>query len=198
MCFQRLIQKTPIVIFLFFSLIILYIDINYFYQNPFEDWTLKENNMKTLIMLSAIPASGKSTWAKEYQRTHPNTYIVSSDDIRVEICGTYQDHSRQAEVWALFEKRIHEYGARENATVILDALNDVNTVRLKYLKGATEFDKKILVLFPSTLEKSQKYNGQREEEVRVPPDILIGLFNKFEAPNQEVLDLVDEVIEVNW
>ena len=154
--------------------------------------------MKTLIMLSAIPASGKSTWAKEYQETHPNTYIVSSDDIRVEVCGTYLDHTRQDEVWALFEKRIHEYGAIENATVILDALNDVNPVRLKYLSTTPEFDKKILVLFPSSLEKSQKYNGMREKDVRVPSDILVGLVNKFEAPNEEVLKYVDEIIEVEW
>ncbi|MBO6280583.1 MAG: AAA family ATPase [Bacilli bacterium] len=155
--------------------------------------------MKTLIMLSAIPASGKSTWAKEYQQNHPNTYIVSSDEVRMEVChGNYHDHTHQKEVWELFEKRIHEYGAIDNATVILDALNDVNPVRLKYLSTTPEFDKKILVLFPSTYEKSKKYNGMRDEEVRVPEDVLIGLYNKFEEPNDEVLSYVDEVIEVNW
>ena len=155
--------------------------------------------MKTLIMLSAIPASGKTTWAKEYQENHPNTYIVSSDDIRMEVTnGDYQDHTKQKEVWDLFEKRIHEYGAIDNATVILDALNDVNIVRLKYLSTTPEFDKKILVLFPATLEKSRFYNNQRKIEVRVPDPILEALVNKFEAPNQEVLDLVDEVREVEW
>ena len=155
--------------------------------------------MKTLIMLSAIPASGKTTWAKEYQQAHPNTYIVSSDDVRMEIThGDWQDHSHQKEVWELFEKRIHEYGAIENATVILDALNDVNPVRLKYLTTTPEFDKKILVLFPSNYEKSKKYNGMREVQVRVPEGVLVELVNKFEPPSQEVLDLVDEVITIKW
>lgn len=155
--------------------------------------------MKTLIMLSAIPAAGKSTWAKEYKETHPNTYIVSSDEVRMEVChGSFQDHTHQKEVWELFEKRIHEYGAIENATVILDALNDVNEVRLKYLSTTPEFDKKILILFPSTLQKSQKYNGERNEAVRVPGDVLVDLVHKFEPPSQEVLDLVDEVREVRW
>ena len=150
-------------------------------------------------MLSAIPASGKTTWAKEYQENHPNTYIVSSDDIRMEVThGDYQDHTKQKEVWELFEKRIHEYGAIKNATVILDALNDVNVVRLKYLQNTPEFDKKILVLFPSTMEKSQYYNSQRKANVRVPEPILEALVNKFEEPNQEVLDLVDEVQTVTW
>ena len=155
--------------------------------------------MKTLIMLSAVPAAGKSTWAKEYQKNHPNTYIVNSDEVRMEVTnGDYRDHTRQKEVWELFEKRFHEYGAIDNATVILDALNDVNEVRLKYLKQATEFDKKILVLFPTTLNKSQKYNGERKEEVRVPENILVELYNKFEEPNEEVLALVDEVQTVVW
>ena len=156
--------------------------------------------MKTLIMLSAIPASGKSTWAKEYQDTHPNTYIVSSDEVRMEVThGDFQDHSKQKEVWELFEKRIHEYAnLNDDVTVILDALNDVNPVRLKYLSTTPEFQKKLLVLFPNSLEKARKYNNLREVAMRVPDDILIGLVNKFEQPNEEVLKYVDEVREVEW
>ena len=156
--------------------------------------------MKTLIMLSAIPASGKTTWAKEYQRTHEHCYIVNSDDVRMEVTnGNYQDHTRQKEVWELFERRIHEYALLdENVTVILDALNDTNEVRLKYLSTTPEFDKKILILFPSTYEKSRKYNGERDPNCRVPENILVGLVNKFENPNEEVLRLVDEVHTINW
>ena len=156
-------------------------------------------DMKTLIMLSAVPAAGKTTWAKKYQEEHPNTYIVNSDDIRMEVThGDYQDHSKQKEVWELFEKRIHEYGAIPDSTVILDALNDVNEVRIKYLSTTPEFDKKILILFPSTLDKSKFYNDQREVEVRVPDPILELLVNKFEEPSEEVLKLVDEVRTIKW
>ena len=155
--------------------------------------------MKTLIMLSAIPASGKSTWAKRYKEEHPNTYILNSDEIRMEVTGgNYLDHSRQKEVWELFERRIHEFGAIPDSTIILDALNDVNEVRLKYLTTTPEFDKKILVMFPSTMERSQKFNSYRKEEVRVPDGILEMLVNKFEKPNEEVLSLVDEVRYVYW
>ena len=156
--------------------------------------------MKTLIMLSAVPAAGKTTWAKKYQEEHENVYIINSDDVRLEITGgNYQDHSRQKEVWELFERRIHEYAKLgDNVTVILDALNDVNPVRLKYLSTTPEYDKKILVLFPTTLDKSMKYNGERPWPNKVPDDILIQLNNKFEEPSKEVLDLVDEVITIKW
>ena len=155
--------------------------------------------MKTLIMLSAVPASGKTTWANKYRSEHPNTYIVNSDDIRMEVThGDYQDHSHQKEVWELFERRIHEYGMIDGVTVILDALNDTNEVRMKYLATTPEFDKKILILFPSCLDKSRKYNNLREEEVRVPDPILVNLVNKFEEPSDEVLSLVEKTVAITW
>ena len=151
-------------------------------------------------MLSAVPAAGKTTWAKNYQKEHDNVYIINSDDVRLELTnGNYQDRSKQKEVWELFEKRIHEYANKaEDVTVILDALNDVNPVRYKYLSTTPEYDKKILVLFPTTLENSQKYNGERAWPNKVPDDVLVMLNNKFEEPSEEVLALVDEVITVKW
>ena len=154
--------------------------------------------MKTLIMLSAFPASGKSTWANKYKATHDNVVILNSDDIRMEIThGDYQDHSHQKEVWELFEKRIHEY-AKDGTTVILDALNDTNEVRLKYLTTTPEYDKKILVMFPSSKERSVKYNGLRDVEVRVPDFILEGLINKFEEPSKDVVSQINELRYVYW
>ena len=156
--------------------------------------------MKTLIMLSAVPAAGKTTWAKKYQAEHANVFIISSDDVRLEVTGgDYQDHSKQKEVWELFEKRIHEYANKaDDVTVILDALNDVNPVRYKYLSTTPEYDKKILVLFPTSLEKSLEYNSQRVWPNKVPDDILVALNNKFEEPSPEVLSLCDEVLTFAW
>lgn len=157
--------------------------------------------MKKLIMLSAFPASGKTTWAKNYKEEHKNekVFILNSDEIRLELTGgNYHDRSKQAQVWETFDARIHEIGKIDDVTLILDACNDVNAVRLKYLKGTPEFDYKVLVMFPSTLERSKKYNGRRPEEVRVPDNVIDMMFEKFEQPNDEVLALVDEVIEVRW
>ena len=151
-------------------------------------------------MLSAVPAAGKTTWAKKYQAEHENVFIINSDEVRIEVTGgDYHDQSKQKQVWELFEKRIHEYANKgDNITVILDALNDVNPVRYRYLSTTPEYDRKILVLFPTTLDKSQEYNSQRAWTNRVPEDVLVTLVNKFEEPSKEVLDLVDEVITVRW
>ena len=155
--------------------------------------------MKTLIVLSAMPGSGKSTWAKNYQKEHPHTLIVSSDDIRYELTGQMQDFSRQKEVWELFSLRIHEYAKKfDDVTVILDALNDLNLLRRKYVNDNHEFDKYILVLFPRTLEQIRYYNKQRNECSIVPDDQLEILVNKWEEPSQDIINLFNEIIEVRW
>ena len=155
--------------------------------------------MKTLIVLSAMPGSGKSTWANGYQKEHPHTLIISSDQIRYELTGQMQDFSKQKEVWELFSLRIHEYAKRyDDVNVILDALTDLNVLREKYVKENPEFDKYVLVLFPRTLEQIRYYNKQRQESSIVPDDQLELLINKWEEPSPQIKELFDEIIEVRW
>lgn len=153
--------------------------------------------MKTLIVLSAFPGSGKSTWCKKYLETHPNTYVISSDEIRFELTGQYQDFSKQKEVWELFEKRIHEYAnINDDVTVILDALCDLNNLRINYAKNSPEYDKHILVWIKKDFKEIIKYNKERSQEHWVPDDILLALYHKFEAPSEEAKSYYDEVIEI--
>ena len=155
--------------------------------------------MKTLIVLSAPPGSGKSTWAKLFAGSHPNTYIISSDAIRYELTGQMQDFSKQKEVWEIFEQRIHEYAKLgDDINVILDALCDLNSLRVKYVKENPEYDRYVLVLFPHSLEEIEYLNKQRKKENIVPDEVVLALYKKFEEPTKEVLDLFDEVKEVKF
>ena len=155
--------------------------------------------MKTLIVLSAMPGSGKSTWAKKYQEEHPHTLIISSDAIRYELTGSTQDFSKQNEVWELFSYRIHEYANKyDDVTVILDALNDLNVLREKYVKENPEYDRYELVLFPRTLEEIRFYNKQRSDTAIVPDDQLEMLINKWEEPSEEVIKLFNTIHEIRW
>ena len=155
--------------------------------------------MKTLIMLSAMPGSGKSTCAKAYQEAHPHTLIVSSDAIRYELTGETQDFSKQKEVWELFSLRIHEYAKmHDDVTVILDALTDLNMLREKYVKENPEFDEYVLVLFPRTVEQIRFYNKQRKETSIVPDQQLEVLIKKWEEPTEEIRKLFGRIEEVHW
>lgn len=151
--------------------------------------------MKTLIVLSAVPGSGKSTWANKYQKEHKNTYIISSDEIRKEITGQYQDFSRQKDVWDLFEKRTLDYSKKEeDLTVILDAVIDLDTLRVKYAELGKDYDKKVLVVIIKSLEDIKVFNKERPLEKWVPDEVLNTLYNKFELPSEEVIKLYDEYI----
>jgi len=155
--------------------------------------------MKTLIVLSAMPGSGKSTWAKQYQAEHSHTLIVSSDAIRYELTGQTQDFSKQKEVWELFSLRIHEYAQMyDDVTVILDALNDLNVLREKYVKDNPEFDEYVLVLLPRTLEQIRYFNKERALSSIVPDEQLERLISKWEEPTEDIKKLFNKIIEVHW
>lgn len=151
--------------------------------------------MKRLIVLTGVPGSGKSTWTKKFVAENPNTYVVSSDAIRYELTGSYNDHSRQPEVWELFSKRIHEYAARgDGVNVILDALCDLNSLRIKYVKENPEFDEYTLVVFPRTFEFVKEHNKMRPKENWVPDEILEALYKKYEKPSGEALGYYQKVL----
>ena len=153
--------------------------------------------MKTLIVMSSVPGAGKSTWTRRYVESHSNCHVISSDGIRYELTGSYQDFSKQDLVWKTFEDRIHEYANRgDDVTVILDALCDLNSLRIKYAKESPEYDKKILVVIHKDFETISKYNKERKEESWVPDHILEMLYKKFEQPSEEAKSYYDEVIEI--
>jgi predicted kinase len=154
--------------------------------------------MKTLIVLSSVPGAGKSTWCKKYVETHENCHVISSDAIRYELTGSYQDFSKQDLVWETFERRIHEYAKLgDDVTVILDALCDLNSLRIGYAKNSPEYDKKILVVIHKNLSEIEKYNKERASEKWVPDNVIKMLYEKFEDLTDEARSYYDEVIEIN-
>ena len=151
--------------------------------------------MSTLILLSAIPGAGKSTWAKDYQRNHPNTYIVASDDVRCRVSGGIQCFQNETKVWEVFLQELQEYSKQE-CTVIADATNLQNRYRRYYYESTPKFDRHVLVLFNVPYEVCLKQNKMREPERIVPDKAMESLHKEYEEPTQEILSLFDEVIVV--
>lgn len=155
--------------------------------------------MKKLLVLSAIPGSGKSTWARKYKENHDNVYIISSDEIRYELTQSYTDFSRQKEVWPLFAERIHECAKKSgDITIILDALCDLNRLRKQYVLENPEFDYYELVLIKKDRKDAEIFNKQRSEEHWVPDDVLDALIDKFEEPDEEVKAVYNKITVVDY
>lgn len=152
--------------------------------------------MRNFILLSAIPGSGKSTWAKQYAEKHPNTYIVSSDEIRSTHFKSVNDFSHENDTWRIFLEEIHDKGKEDDVTVIADSTNLTNEYRKYYAIQTPEFDHHTLVMFQIPYEICQKQNQLRKGARVVPQYAMDRMKEQFEDPSEEVLRLYDETITV--
>ena len=154
--------------------------------------------MRTLIVLSALPGSGKSTWSEQYRLTHKHVKIVSSDAIRKEITGQYQDLKHEEEVWDIYFKRINEiFDKYDDVTVIADSTNITNNFRLIPLEKCPNYDRCVLVVLKKKLDKILYQNHVRSEAKYVPEEAIKSMWERWEEPTEEIKSVYDEVIEIN-
>jgi predicted kinase len=83
-----------------------------------------------LIITKGLPASGKTTWAKEYIQKHPETANLCKDDLRLQLSGTNKREKRIIKVRDL----LTEYYFEQGYSVIWSDTN-LNPV---HLRRATE------------------------------------------------------------
>ena len=141
--------------------------------------------MRTLIVLSGMPGSGKSTWARGYQKEHPATHLVASYEIRKEFFGAPNRFDDEDRVWKTFCERL-TLGSKTDSdfTVIADATTLTNALRMRYYHLTPEFDRHVLVLFK--IQEYAKQNTQREQNRIVPQYAMDRMKGEYEEPNEEV------------
>jgi len=83
--------------------------------------------MKKLILLTGLPRSGKSTWAK--QSGHP---IVNLDSIRLVLHGERFVGSYEPAVWTITRQMIEALFIAGHNTIVLDATNIHRKFRLDW------------------------------------------------------------------
>lgn len=152
--------------------------------------------MKTLIAMTAIAGAGKSTYAKHYKMNHvdENVFIVSSDAIRKELTGVYNNLNFEDQVWEIYFKRINEIrDANDNCVIIADSTNIYNKFR-KQLGIIPGFDVKKLVVITKDLDLCLKKNRERNPEKFVPEDAIKSMYQRWEKVDEETAALFDEVI----
>jgi predicted kinase len=63
-----------------------------------------------LILTKGLPASGKTTWAKEYIQKHPETANICKDDLRLQLSNTNKREKRTVKVRDLLTEYYFEQG----------------------------------------------------------------------------------------
>ena len=149
--------------------------------------------MRTLVILSGIPGSGKSYIShsiKEIKGQH--VYIISSDAIRKDMLGSQRNLSKDNVVWDIFYNLPKVYAYDEDAFVILDATHTSSNQRKDIYKSFKDmFDKIYLVSF--YLSKETAFKQNKEREYPVPDYVLESFYNNFELPDEEEKQLFDKV-----
>ena len=94
--------------------------------------------MSKLIILCGIPGSGKSTWAKNYKKEHPdeNVIVVSSDGIRLEVTGSTDDFRSEWEVWNKYDDELRRASLQKDAIIIADSTHLSEFRRLRTVESA--------------------------------------------------------------
>lgn len=144
-------------------------------------------NEQEFILTRGVPASGKSTWAKQWVVAAPNRVRINRDDIREELFGK-EYHGNQT---GKAEIRVteHEYeriqrALRENKSVVSDNMH-MNPRFLKaYHNMAKEAGLKLQHRdFPISKEEAFRRNAARERVV--PEHVIEKIYEEHVGPNGE-------------
>ena len=133
--------------------------------------------MSKLIILKGIPASGKSTWAKQWVEEDPKTrVIVNRDSIRRGL-GVYWVPSRETLVSSIEEHSVYE-ALDMGYNVCLDATN----LNLKFLEKWVEIAELLNVpieykKFDISLEEALERDKNRE--FPVGEKVINQFYNKY-------------------
>ena len=143
----------------------------------------------SIIIMVGIPGSGKSTEAKkllellDYKDKEFNlkreNIIVSSDEIRKEICNDENCQTQNEEVFKVVHKRIKEGIKKGN--VIVDATN-ITIKNRRAILNCVKKEKciKIAYVMTTPIPLCKKYNSIRER--KVPDEVIDKMAKNFQIP----------------
>ena len=149
--------------------------------------------MNKLIVLSGVPGSGKSYFSASLKMAiKKHVYIISSDELRLNILGNQQDLSEDELVWKIYYSLVEAYSIDKNGIVILDATHSKKVYRLDNIMPFRHLYNQLdLVCFRLDKELVLEQNKGRENPI--PKESLLRLIDQFEMPDDEERDFYDHV-----
>ena len=105
-----------------------------------------------LIVLCGPSHTGKSAFARKLRR---NFTIISSDEIRKRLTGSFRSSKNETKVWNIFES-LKCKALKEGGNVVLDACHISKRARRHSLQGPNGHHRKICVVFDLPLRTIQQ------------------------------------------
>ena len=133
-----------------------------------------------MTMMVGLPASGKSTYAKEIAKEN-NAIVLSSDAIRWELFGDETDQDHNQKVFQELHKRAKEWLCT-GRDVIYDATNISSKRRRAFLNELTKIDCiKNCVIIATPYEQCLENNRDRARQV--PEWVIERMYRKWQTPH---------------
>ena len=134
--------------------------------------------MPDLIMLVGIPASGKSSYAKEHYKDYK---IYSSDELREKLFNDVNDQTHNDELFEYIHTNIIK-DLQDGNNVVYDATNIYSKNRKEFLNKLSDIDcNKVCDVFNVDVHKCKLRNSTRER--KVPEEVIERMYNKMEIPS---------------
>lgn len=138
--------------------------------------------MSKVIILKGLPASGKSTWSREYMASHPNTKRVNKDDLRAMIDNGVWDRDREKFILQIRDDIILQ-SLKKSFDVIVDDTN-LSPKHINRIKATTPNTAEIVIndefLDVSLVECIQR---DQDRENSVGRKVIEGMYNQFLSKN---------------
>jgi len=169
----------------------------------FEGFDLPENAIE-FVTFVGIPASGKSTLAKEYEKR--GYKILSSDVVRADIeqklaSGEIVMPSNTDLNSMVFDQIRKEAisSLQENVSVVFDATNLGRRRRMNFRKSLYRMNcLHTCMLFITSKDECLRRNSLREGYARLPDEAMYKMFCNFECPNywegwDRIIPVIDDL-----
>jgi len=135
--------------------------------------------MNKFIMLCGLPASGKSTYAKELAKQE-KANIHSSDNMRRILFGDENVNDKNEEVFNMLHKQI-KLDLIDNKNVVYDATNINYKRRKAFIEELKNIEcEKICILMATPYEKCLEQNKLRKRQV--PEEVIKKMYLNFYIP----------------
>lgn len=136
----------------------------------------------TLYLMSGVPGSGKSTWAREFAQKSGAAY-VSRDEIRFSLLQPEDDYfAHESEVLNIFYKTIKD-ALSSGKDCIADATHLNRTARDICLSNIPIDKNVILVKMNTDLKTCLERNAARTGRAHVPDKTIIDMYKSFCRPD---------------